>query len=107
MDLFHWQAEKQIQCQLFRLYYIEKDIQRLMNEIKEKQEEVAVVEKNKEQADEVLKDMKKEAGKRSRELAELEQKIRVVVSGSKPDYCVCRGKLSGLLNKPFTIFLGI
>lgn len=51
-----------------------------MNEIKEKQEELASVEKNKEQADEVLKEKKKEAGKRSRELAELEQKIRVVVS---------------------------
>lgn len=53
-----------------------------MNEIKEKQEELASVEKNKEQADEVLKEKKKEAGKRSRELAELEQNIRVVVSES-------------------------
>lgn len=51
-----------------------------MNEIKEKQVELASVEKNKEQADEILKDKKKEAGKRSRELAELEQKIRVVVN---------------------------
>lgn len=62
------------------MYYIEKDIQRLMNEIKEKQEELASVEKNKEQADEVLKEKKKQQGKQSRELAELEQKIRVVVS---------------------------
>lgn len=73
-------AEKQIQCQLFRLYYIERDIHRLSNEIKEKQEELASVEKNKEQADEVLKEKKKHAGKMSRELAECEQKIRVVVS---------------------------
>lgn len=62
------------------MYYIEKDIQRLMNEIKDKQEELTEFEKKKEQADEILKDKKKEAGKRSRELAELEQKIRVVVS---------------------------
>lgn len=65
---------------MYRLYYIEKDIQRLMNEIKEKQDEVASVEKNKEQADEVLKEKKKQHGKQQRELAELEQKIRVVVS---------------------------
>lgn len=51
-----------------------------MNEIKEKQEDLASVEKNKENADEVLKEKKKLAGKQSRELAELEQKIRVVVS---------------------------
>lgn len=54
-----------------------------MNEIKDKQEELASVEKNKEQADEVLKEKKKFAGKQSRELAELEQKIRVVVSQTK------------------------
>lgn len=65
---------------MFRLFYIEKDIQRLLNEIKEKQDEVTSVEKNKEQADEVLKEKKKQSGKLSRELAELEQKIRVVVS---------------------------
>lgn len=51
-----------------------------MKEIEEKQEELASVEKSKEAADEVLKEKKKEAGKRSRELAELEQNIRVVVS---------------------------
>lgn len=62
------------------MYYIEKDIQRLNNEIKEKHEELASVEKNKESADDVLKEKKKQAGKQSRELAELEQKIRVVVS---------------------------
>lgn len=56
-----------------------------MNEIKEKQEELASVEKNKEQADEVLKEKKKEAGKASRALAELEQKIRVVVSHNPTD----------------------
>lgn len=55
-----------------------------MNEIKEKQEEVVLVEKNKEQADEVLKEKKKDAGKRSRALAELEQEIRVVVSIHNP-----------------------
>lgn len=79
-----YQAEKQIQYQLFKLFYIEKDIQRLTNEMQEKQKELATVEQNKEKADEVLKEKKKEAGKITRELAELEQKIRVVVSIAYP-----------------------
>lgn len=77
---FILQADKQIQYQLFRLFYIEKDIQRLTNEMHEKQKELTTVEQNKEKADEILKEKKKEAGKITRELAELEQKIRVVVS---------------------------
>lgn len=52
----------------------------MSNEMKEKQEELTTVERQKEQADEVLKDMKKESGKLSREIAEIEQKIRVIES---------------------------
>lgn len=52
----------------------------MTNEMQEKQKELTTVEQNKEKADEVLKEKKKEAGKITRELAELEQKIRVVVS---------------------------
>lgn len=47
--------------------------------MQEKQKELTIVEQNKEKADEILKEKKKEAGKITRELAELEQKIRVVV----------------------------
>lgn len=72
-------AEKQVQYQLFRLYHFEKEIQRLTEEMQTKQEEVQLVEKKKEQADDVLKDKKKEAGKISRELAKIEQDIREVV----------------------------
>lgn len=79
---FIFQAEKQIQYQLFRLFYIERDIQRLTNEMQEKQKELTTVEQNKEKADEILKEKKKESGKITRELAELEQKIRVVVSNA-------------------------
>lgn len=50
--------------------------------MKSKQDEVQGVERKKEQADDVLKDKKKEAGKISRELAKLEQDIREVVSFS-------------------------
>lgn len=53
--------------------------------MKSKQDEIQGVERKKEQADDVLKDKKKEAGKISRELAKLEQDIREVVKFSL--YC--------------------
>lgn len=59
---------------------MEREIQRLNDEMQTKQEEVKLVERKKEQADDVLKEQKKEAGKISRELAKLEQDIREVVS---------------------------
>lgn len=65
---------------MFRLFHLEKEYQRYIDEMQGKQEEVVLVERKKEQADEVLKDKKKEAGKFSRELAKLEQDIREVVS---------------------------
>lgn len=46
-----------------------------------KQDEVQAVEQKKAEADEVLKEKKKDTGKISRELAKLEQDIREVVSG--------------------------
>lgn len=77
---FGLQGEKQIQFQLFRLFYIEREINRLTQEMQDKQSEVATVERNKEQADEVLKDKKKESAKIARELAAIEQSIRDVES---------------------------
>lgn len=56
--------------------------------MQEKQKELTTVEQNKEKADEILKEKKKESGKITRELAELEQKIRVVVSTAFPLYSV-------------------
>lgn len=62
------------------MFHFEREIQRLNDEMKSKQDEVQGVERKKEQADDVLKDKKKEAGKISRELAKLEQDIREVVN---------------------------
>lgn len=53
-----------------------------------KQEDVQTVERKKEQADDVLKDKKKEAGKISRELAKIEQDIREVVGFLRRRKCV-------------------
>lgn len=71
--------DKQVIYQLFRLYHNEKDIQRLNDDLKVKQIEMQNVEQKKEKADEVLKDIKKEGGKISRDLAKIEQYIREVV----------------------------
>lgn len=74
------QADKQVEFQLFRLFHFDKEIQRLRDEMQAKQDEVQSVEQKKAEADEVLKEKKKDTGKISRELAKLEQDIREVVS---------------------------
>ncbi|KAI8130777.1 Structural maintenance of chromosomes protein 1A [Lucilia cuprina] len=68
--------EKQVEYQIFRLYHVEKDIQRLNEDIESKQQEIKEVEKRKESADEVLKEKKKEAGKLNREMAKIDQEAR-------------------------------
>ena len=61
---------------MFRLYHVEKDIQKLNEDLEGKQLETKAVEVRKEQADEVLREKKKDAGKISRDLAKVEQEIR-------------------------------
>ena len=74
------QAEKEVEYQLFRLYHNENDIQYYDGELAKKRKDVEKVEKKKEQAEEVLKEKKKEQGKGNRELAKIDQEIREVVS---------------------------
>ncbi|KAL9893957.1 structural maintenance of chromosomes protein 1A [Glossina fuscipes] len=69
-------TEKQIEYQLFRLYHVEKDIQKLNVDLESKQKEIKKVEMRKEQADDVLREKKKEAGTLNRELAKVDQEIR-------------------------------
>ncbi|XP_050068218.1 structural maintenance of chromosomes protein 1A [Anopheles maculipalpis] len=71
-------SEKQVHYQLFRLFHNEKESKRLKEDQISKQQELNIIEKRKEEADEVLKDKKKEAGKMSRETAKKEQEIREV-----------------------------
>lgn len=77
--IFFHQAEKEVEYQLFRLYYNENDIQSLEQEIENKRREVQKIEAKKDKAEEILKERKKEQGKASRELAKIEQEIREVV----------------------------
>ncbi|CAD7084109.1 unnamed protein product [Hermetia illucens] len=90
-------GEKQIQYQLFRLYHIENDIDKLNDDLKAKQQEIHAVEKKKEEADDVLKEKKKEAGKFNRELAKAEQQIREVeteMSKKHPLFIKAKEKVS-------------
>lgn len=68
--------EKQVEYQLFRLFHVENDIKKLNQDLDSKQQDVKAVEVRKEQADEILREKKKDAGKFSRDLAKIEQEIR-------------------------------
>lgn len=65
-----------MEYQLFRLYHVEKDIQKLNDELELKQKDVKEVEGRKAAVDDVLKDKKKESGKLNRDLAKVDQEIR-------------------------------
>uniref|UniRef100_A0A182NG19 SMC hinge domain-containing protein n=1 Tax=Anopheles dirus TaxID=7168 RepID=A0A182NG19_9DIPT len=71
-------SEKQVHYQLFRLYHNEKESKRLKEDQISKQQEQNIIEKRKEEADEILKEKKKELGKMTREMAKKEQEIREV-----------------------------
>ncbi|EDV30323.1 uncharacterized protein Dana_GF23004 [Drosophila ananassae] len=68
--------EKQVEYQLFRLFHVERDIQKYITDLEAKQQDVKAVEQRKEAADEVLREKKKDAGKITRDLAKIEQEIR-------------------------------
>ncbi|XP_055852264.1 structural maintenance of chromosomes protein 1A [Episyrphus balteatus] len=89
--------EKQVEYQLFRLYHVEKDIEKLNTDLETKQEEIKSVEVKKEQADEVLKEKKKEAGKIGRDLAKVDQEIREVetaINKKRPLFIKAKEKVS-------------
>uniref|UniRef100_A0A182VYL4 SMC hinge domain-containing protein n=1 Tax=Anopheles minimus TaxID=112268 RepID=A0A182VYL4_9DIPT len=73
-------SEKQVHYQLFRLFHNEKESKRLKEDQISKHQELNIIEKRKEEADEILKEKKKEVGKMSREMAKKEQEIREVES---------------------------
>lgn len=69
-------AEKQVIYHIFKLYHNEKAIERYNDDLKNKQVDLRKLEDKKAQADEVLKEKKKEGGKIGRDLAKIEQDIR-------------------------------
>lgn len=68
----------QIILYLFKLYHMEREIERLNGDLQAKKAEVTNVERQKEAADEVLRQKKKQIGVIGRELSKVEQEIREV-----------------------------
>ncbi len=65
---------------LFKLFYIEDDVERLQEDIEEKQEDLEKIEKKKEKMDTELRDKKRELGNLNRDLAARESGQREKVS---------------------------
>ena len=59
-----------------RLYYNEREVEQIGEEMKKKQRELEKAERKKQDAEDIVKDKKKEQGKKQRELAAMEQEIR-------------------------------
>ncbi|XP_052901996.1 structural maintenance of chromosomes protein 1A [Anopheles moucheti] len=90
-------SEKQVHFQLFRLFHNEKESKRLKEDQISKQQELNIIEKRKEEADEILKEKKKEVGKMTREMAKKEQEIREVeaeMSKRHPMFIKAKEKVS-------------
>ncbi|KAK9504798.1 hypothetical protein O3M35_008983 [Rhynocoris fuscipes] len=95
-------AEKEVEYQLFRLYYNENDIKYYEGELAKKKKEVDKIEKKKEQAEEALKEKKKEQGKANRELAKIDQEIREVeaeVNKKRPSFIKSKERTAHLQKK--------
>ncbi|XP_017140852.1 structural maintenance of chromosomes protein 1A [Drosophila miranda] len=89
--------DKQVEYQLFRLFHVEKDIQKYIADMEVKQLEVKAVEQRKEAADEVLRERKKDAGKITRDLAKIDQEIRefeTQMNKRRPLYIKAKEKVS-------------
>jgi structural maintenance of chromosome 1 len=86
-------AQKQTEYQLFRLYYNEREVESVAEELKRKQRDLERAERRRQDAEDVVKDKKKEQGKKQRELAAMEQDIRekeAEISRKKPTFIKVR-----------------
>lgn len=95
-------TEKEVEYQLFKLYHNENDIQYYEGELAKKKKDVEKVEKKKEQAEEVLKEKKKEQGKSNRELAKIDQEIREVeaeINKKRPSFIKSKERTTHLQKK--------
>merc|ERR1719402_2146594 len=69
-------ADRQVELQLFRLFYNERNIADYRDQIDAKQKEHDKNDKKKEKAEETMKEVKKVAGKKGREFDRVSQEIR-------------------------------
>merc|ERR1719232_1984779 len=95
-------AERQVELQLFRLYHNEKAIGEMKDKIDAKNKEHDKIDKKKEAAEKALTDIKKSAGKRTRELDRVTQDIRekeADISKKKPAFIKAKEKSAHMIKK--------
>ena len=89
-------AERQVELQMFRLYHNEKAIGEMKEQIDAKNKEHEKVDKKKEAAEKALADIKKSAGKRTRDFDKVTQDIRdkeADISKKKPAFYKGKGEV--------------
>ena len=89
-------AERQVELQMFRLYHNEKAIGEIKEQIDPKNKEHEKVDKKKEAAKKALADIKKSAGKRTRDFDKVTQDIRdkeADISKKKPAFYKGKGEV--------------
>ena len=77
---FILQRDKEVELNLFKLYYIEDDIEKIDEDMVKKNRELKELEKKKEKMDSELKDEKRELGVLNKDLAAKEQTYREKVN---------------------------
>ena len=74
--VFCYQAEKQLELQLFRLYHNEREIDELNGELAHKNQSLDKENRRLQKVEDELKDRKKEHGKLMRDITKLEQQLK-------------------------------
>ena len=86
------QADCQVELQLFKLYHNEQEIDGLAGELASKNQQLQKEMRKRDRVEEGVKEKKKEAGKMSRELAKIEQRMKESVSTTAL-LLLCLGRL--------------
>ena len=74
--LLSFQEEKQLELQLFKLFYNERDIDELADELNRKNTLLEKEIRRRDKIDDEIKEKKKEQGRMVRDLTKIEQSIR-------------------------------
>lgn len=78
--LYVTQAEKQLELQLFKLFYNERDIDELQDELSKRNSVMERENKKREKIEDDIRERKKEQGNTARELTRIDQQIKESVS---------------------------
>jgi len=95
-------AERQVELQLFRLFHNEKAIGEMREKIDAKNREYEKVDKKKDSAEKALEDIKKSAGKKTRNFDKVCQDIRdkeADISKKKPAFIKAKEKSAHMIKK--------